>query len=380
MLKNIIKNIRQWSYQNNVQARAKENTFLVHNVNEWGVRVGRENEYFRSEAVAQTFAYKNNIPHTDIAVYPTTRIEPTTMHWLIKQREKGVNIGLLSRRIQQAHADNFDDIHAWFKNEPRPSSEAAYQFLAFAFSLDRNDAVKTIAQWANANPAKWFDANKLIENNDHDIHSYVQEENVSLHEDASCLAGRLIQKPVLMQWFLNQELGLKHNLQEPHHWKLLSNTVNIAQPPHAYVWPATAKRVFNINVSPTQIQWPLYSTQAARDLVSSFVHDPAAQLYIMHAHIHRKDKRECAPFQNDHYLIPEIMEMYHRMREKIDSSYKRETTDIHVYNRTTVEALMLGIHLDLDSISFYQHAQTIFNSNNTPVETLIEFDATIFTM
>lgn len=287
-----------------LSSRAKAGQFHARAPSLWGVEVPRDTAYFYDKNAAIDFALANNHPSNTVFSRPRDCIAPQTMRWIIKQRAKGLNTGSLFGRILHAHPDNFDDMLAWFKREP--DAAAAKALLDHAFSLGRLDAADAVGQWARETPQEWFSPNTLMGLEEEDMFGHRHD----MHQRI-CLFGRLMQSPATMEWFLNAQIDLKHAMQEPAQWRRLQEGLALCDPNSVSIWPATAKRAFNVDVSPIQENWTFEDSKVVRNTLASYAHSPAAQCYIVHKHLTPATVRK----STEHLVSetsPEVVELYHR--------------------------------------------------------------------
>lgn len=349
MLGRFVKTLRQKHYELAMARHNEQGRLSMQDELRYAVSTPTEVVHFRDKPLAEKWARENGIApgriHTGTS---PSHFDPLVMRWILKMRREGLDTGELRSHIITASRDNFDDLLTAFRSE-KSSPVTALEMLKMSFALNRSDGAQTIAQWARENPKDWFNPDALVGPNDDP-----RAQHYSL-ANAVCLFGRLMDQPALLAWLFEHQLHMKHHLQDPQQWDALQDKLRRSiDPMFVPTWPATAHHVFRVNVSPIQPHWPVDNFSFVSNSIPAFGHDPAAQCYLVYQYVNKRITDNLVQ-----KACPEAVELHHRLQSLVDPNHTRPA-DAPAFNKDIVAALMIGVQLDLDSESFYYHAQGCF--------------------
>lgn len=345
MLSQLVTKASKWLHDRELNRRSAAGLFKMQGPMQWSVETVFGPVSFYAQKPADDFCRALQLKPAQATPSHQLCIDPDTMRWLSQQKRKGLDSGPLYGRIVCGHPENFDTFKEWFQHEP--SADAAAELLNMAFKLGRNDDTSDIvAQWARENPRDWCDPYRMVEHQ---------------RNDTPCLLGRLANKPYLMQWFVDQQPELKQQITDPDNWKVLHDVVQEVYTTYAIpLWPATIQHAFGIEMDPLAHKMAPGDVTALNIAVNAFVHSPAAQCYFVW-----KQRDYKMPRLKTQVLDPTVEEFSARLQEKIGADIDRNPQNTS-FDNTTVEQLMLGIHLDLDDLAFYRHATSILEPQKNP--------------
>lgn len=349
MLSRFVQTVRQKHYDYAMARHNEQGRLSMKDESRYTVFSPLESVHFRDKSLAEQWAQKNGVAKESIH---TTNVpyhaDPAVMGWILKMRREGIKTGDLEVHILMASRHNFDDLLATFRRE-NPSPTTAVKMLEMAHALNRPDGAQAIADWAAKNPQGWFNPNALVGPRDDP-----RAQHFSL-SNAVCLFGRLMHHPALLGWLFEHHLSMKHHIQDPSQWNALQDKLRTdIDPMFLTIWPATARRVFGVDVSPIQPHWPVDNFSFVANTIPAFEHNRAAQCYLVYQYVNKRITDNLVQ-----QACPEAIELHHRIQSQLDPNHARPAM-APAFDKGIVDALMIGVQLGLDSESFYYHAQGSF--------------------
>ncbi len=349
MLSRFVQTIRQKHYDYAMARYEKQGKLTMNTQPRVWLGTPVEMITFMDKELAQRWAQKHGIAkeHIHIGERPY-HFDPEVMSWVLRMRREGINTGELRAHILMASQHNFDELLSAFRSE-QTSPSTAFEMVKMAFALNRTDGAQAIGDWAKKNPRAWFNPEALVGPDDDP-----QAQHFSL-ENAVCLFGRLMHHPALLGWLFEHHLSMKHHIQDPAQWNALQDKLRTdIDPMFLTIWPATAHRVFGVDVSPIQPHWPVDNFSFVANSIPAFEHNRAAQCYLVYQYVNKRITDNLVQ-----QACPEAIELHHRIQSSLDPNHARPTT-APAFDKDIVDALMIGVQLGLDSESFYYHAQGSF--------------------